>query len=121
MDMSIKDETSKGISAHGMWKHHITNAINTGQSPWTPSVVCQDNQCDFGKWLHGCASQDQASPHYGVVKGLHADFHKAAASALELALQGNKQEAEAAIGAGSNYKSLSSKLTKEMMAWGRDG
>lgn len=119
--MSLVDEINKGIGAHGMWKQRIIDAINTGQSEWTPAVVRQDNQCEFGKWLYSCSPQDKVSPHYEKVKDFHAQFHKVAAGVLEIALAGKKAEAETAIGINSEYKSISGELTKEMIAWKKDG
>ena len=115
--MSMKDEITMGIGTHGLRKGHIINAINTGQSEWTPEMVYQDNQCDFGKWLYSCSPQDKSSSHYGKVKKLHEKFHKKAASVLEMALAGKKVEAESAIAENSEYSSISRELTTEMMAW----
>jgi len=47
--VSIKEAITKGIGAHGMWKQRIIDAINKGESEWTPAIVAQDNQCEFGK------------------------------------------------------------------------
>lgn len=118
--MSLKDAITKGIGAHGLWKQRILDAIKTGKSEWTPEVVCQDNQCEFGKWLYSCSKQDQASPHYSKVKHLHADFHKEAAKVLKMALDGKKKDAEVAVGDNSQYKSISGNLTREMMSWKAD-
>ena len=115
--MSTKDAISKGIGAHGMWKQRLVTAINTGESEWTPAIVCQDNQCDFGKWLYSCSAQEKSSPHFNKVKGLHANFHVSAAKVLELALSGKKSEAEDAIKSGNDYMDTSVALTKEMMSW----
>jgi len=62
-------------------------------------------------------NRTKVSPHYAKVKGLHADFHKVAASVLDLALSGRKDEATAAVGASSEYATISTNLTKEMMDW----
>jgi len=118
--MSTKDAISKGIGAHGMWKQRLLDAIKTGQSEWTPAIVCQDNQCEFGKWLYSCSSQEKLSPHYNSVKELHATFHKTAADVLTLALASKKPEAEKEIAPGSQYAIASGALTKEMMAWKSD-
>jgi len=115
--MSTKDAITKGIGAHGMWKQRLIDAIKTGKSEWTPSVVCQDNQCDFGKWLYSCTASEKTSEHYENIKELHANFHKTAAEVLTLALAGKKNEAEAAIGNDSEYKSISASLTMEMIKW----
>ena len=115
--MSTKDAITKGIAAHGMWKQRLIDAIKTGKSEWTPDIVCQDNQCEFGKWLYSCSGEEKAYPHYEKIRGLHADFHKTAAVVLDLALQGNTKQAEEKIGDDSDYKNTSSNLTREMMNW----
>ena len=115
--MSLKDSITSGIGAHGKWKQRLIDAINTGQSEWKPEIVCQDNQCDFGKWLYSCSNDEKASPHFETVKQLHAEFHKEAAKVLELALASKKEAANEAIGPSSKYLEATTKLTKEMMAW----
>jgi hypothetical protein len=46
-----------------------------------------------------------------------AKFHGAAASVLQLALAGKKQDAMKAIGADSQFGKLSSELTRALMEW----
>ena len=115
--MNLKEAITKGIGAHGLWKQRLVDAINSGKSQWTPEGVCQDNQCDFGKWLYSLGPTDRQSPHCEKVRDLHAQFHKAAANVLTLALSGKTQEATNAISDNSAYRTLSASLTKEMMAW----
>jgi len=117
--MCIQDEITKGIGAHGKWKHRIASAIQTGQSEWSPENVKQDNQCEFGKWLYSCSPQEKSSPHFEKVKELHAHFHTVAGSVLEMALTGDKAQAESEITMDSEYRVISGDLTKEMMAWKR--
>ena len=105
-----------GESYHGIIRYFV-KAIETGKSEWTPAIVNQDNQCEFGKWLYACSPQERSSSHYNKIKALHADFHKAAADVLTMALNGKKAEAEANISATSKYRSISAALTKEMMSW----
>ena len=115
--MSTKDAIKNGIGAHGMWKQRLLKAIKTGESEWTPAVVCQDNQCEFGKWLYSCSPEEKSSPHFKNVKELHAKFHKSAANVLTLALSKKQSDAEKEIASGSEYATNSGALTKEMMAW----
>jgi len=117
--MSLENEITKGIGAHGKWKQRILSAIQSEQSEWEPEKVCQDDQCDFGKWLHACSPQDKASSHYENVKQTHAQFHKVAGGVLEMALTGDREQAESAVNMDSEYRRLSGKLTSEMMAWKR--
>jgi hypothetical protein len=118
--MSTKAAIVKGVGAHGLWKQRLLDAIKTGSSEWTPDVVCQDNQCEFGKWLYSCPAPVKSSPHFESVKELHAKFHKVAANVLELALSGKKSEAENAVKPGSAYMEASGALTKKMMTWKAD-
>lgn len=115
--METRDAIIKGIGAHGLWKQRLIDAIKAGESEWTPEVVCQDNQCEFGKWLYACNSQEKSSPHYEKIRDLHAKFHLSAAEVLKMALAGQKKDAEAAIDHGSQYKTISNSLTMEMMKW----
>ena len=117
--MSIQQEISKAIGAHGMWKSRLKGAINSGKSDASVAVVCQDNQCEFGKWLYALDPQAKASSHWQCVKALHADFHKEAAQVLGLALAGKKAEAEAGLSDKSPFTAVSMKLTVEMMNWAK--
>ncbi|MCO7225277.1 CZB domain-containing protein [Pleionea sp. CnH1-48] len=116
--MSTYDEISKAIAAHGQWKNKLRNAIDTGKCESTPAKVKQDNNCSFGKWLHGRIDpQAKSSSYYSTVVNLHADFHKEAGSILEVALSGDKNSASQRIGLGSEFSRLSAELTKTMKAW----
>lgn len=115
--MSTKEAIKKGIAAHGMWKQRLIKAIESGQSEWTPAVVCQDNQCEFGKWLYSCTAEEKSSPHYNNVKELHAKFHQSAAKVLTLALDKKVNQAKQEIASGSDYSNHSKALTMEMMTW----
>jgi len=115
--MSFKLEIANGLNSHGDWKLRLIDAINTGKSEWEPHLVCKDNECEFGKWLYSCDESVANSPKYEKVKSLHADFHRAAAEVLRLALSNEKPAALKAISTGSPYLSISAKLTQEMMSW----
>lgn len=116
--MSIQNEINQAISAHGQWKNKLRDAIETGQCESTPDKVKMDNNCSFGKWLHYKIGPDEKkSAHYNTVVKMHADFHKEAGSILELALNGNKEEAQQRIGFGSKFAALSASLTSEMKRW----
>lgn len=117
--MSLQEEIKKAIGAHGLWKARLVAAIETGKSEFVPEKVCTDNQCDFGKWLYGVTitSADKTGSHYESVRKLHAEFHKIAAKILELALAGKKDEAKKMMDPGSEFASLSSKLTVAMTQW----
>ena len=97
----------------------LRDAIDTGTSDIDTSTAGRDNLCEFGKWLHSDVPASQkGSPHYTACVTLHAQFHKAAAEVLALALRGKKDEADQLLKASSSpFNSASAALTHEMMAW----
>lgn len=80
--------------------------------------VKQDNNCAFGKWLH-CRidASEKNSAHYAKVVSLHAEFHKVAGHILDVASNGEKDQANNLISADSQFSNLSTQLTQEMQTW----
>jgi len=116
--MSVHDEIDKAISAHGQWKAKLRAAIDTGECESTPDKVKADNNCSFGKWLHHRIDESyKSSVFYGEVLELHANFHKEAGAILELALNGNKEEANELMKIGGKFASYSGQLTRKMKDW----
>lgn len=103
-----------------MWKHRLRSAVDTGKSEFSVGVVCLDNQCPFGKWLHSVDLEMKATARWKCVKTAHADFHREAAKVLDLALTGRQAEARDALGFTSKFTAASAKLTQEMMAWKKE-
>lgn len=103
------------IAAHELWKRRLLTAIETGDSEWTPRTVKLDNLCVFGQWLYSCPPEEKASPHYSIVKQIHAQFHTEAGKILEIALRGNKDNAITEM--GGQYAEISSSLLAEMLKW----
>ncbi|MBI5672670.1 MAG: CZB domain-containing protein [Nitrospirae bacterium] len=117
--MVHKEEITKAIGAHGMWKTRLTQAIETGKMDATADTVRMDNQCAFGKWLYGASldAKDKTSSYYEEVKNLHAKFHQTAAQVVELALVGKKREAQQLMSLEGEYTEVSARLTASMSAW----
>lgn len=117
--MSIKDEISSAIAAHGQWKVRLKDAIHSGKIDVPINTIKVDNQCAFGKWFYGptVTAEIKNSSHYKTIKELHAQFHKVAADVAQLAVAGKKDEAEKALGFGSEFAIVSASLTKAMMDW----
>ncbi|MCX7960629.1 MAG: CZB domain-containing protein, partial [Burkholderiales bacterium] len=107
--MALKDEISKAIAAHGMWKTRLKTAIATGKLDTPLEKIRADNQCAFGQWLYGTsiAPKDKSSAHYQNVKALHAEFHKVAARVADLAQKGDRAGAEALMSLGGEYTAVS--------------
>ncbi len=117
--MSLAEEISKAIGAHGMWKQRLRSAIDSGKSEFTPDAVAKDNACDFGQWLYGSSlsAADKASAEYKSVKDLHAQFHQCASSVLSCAIAGKKADAESMMGNSGKFTTTSGELTRAMMTW----
>jgi hypothetical protein len=114
-----QEELDHAIASHGQWKTKLRQAIETGKLDTSVATLRVDDQCAFGKWLRTAKptiAGKALSDHQTVMK-LHAEFHRVAARVAELALGGNKAEAEAMITLGGEYSAVSSKLTRAMMGW----
>jgi chemoreceptor zinc-binding protein len=116
------DALTKAIAAHASWKARLRSSINTGKSDVSVETVRTDNHCEFGKFLYGpeLSAAEKQSEHYRTIKPLHAQFHQEAAKVLELALSGQKEAAEQALGMGGSCAKIATTLTQAIMKW-RDG
>ena len=101
-----------------MWKARLRTAIDTGKSDTNAADAGKDNGCAFGQWLYGSTIDATAKggSDFKEVQKLHAEFHKAAAQVLQLALQGKKTEAEKLLAHGA-FPDVSARLTSAMMHW----
>ena len=117
--MSIKEEITKAIGAHGMWKMRLRTAIDTGKADTNVADVANDHACGFGQGLYGSMLDAAAknSSDFKEVQKLHAEFHKVAAQVLQLALQGKIAEADKLMEEGSPFVVVSGRLTSALMHW----
>jgi methyl-accepting chemotaxis protein len=58
-----------------------------------PKVVCRDDQCDLGKWIHERKKIDKGAEHAELARE-HAAFHVHAASVLDAVAANKAQEAQ---------------------------
>lgn len=115
--MDPTEAFDRAISSHGKWKYRLMEAIETGKSQWHVAEVRTDNSCEFGKWFMGLSLSQKLSEHYKKVSALHSEFHILASEVLELALAGQKEEAQAKMAFGSHFAIVSSNLTMAVLAW----
>lgn len=116
MATQLKDQIQAAIGAHGLWKGRLAGAIQAGKCDCDVHKAERDDQCDFGKWLHGSIdAASKAMPDYAKVKEQHARFHKEAAKVLRMALAGQKEEAQKAMLA--DYAKVSAELVKLLADW----
>ncbi len=114
-----KAELQQAIAAHAMWKSRLKGALAHGGTDQDVNVVRLDDQCAFGKWLHGCDAALKRTPFHDVVRRLHAEFHVRSAEVLSLATSGKKAEAEQLMGPKGAWTEASVALTAKMMEWQR--
>ncbi|MEI7741996.1 MAG: CZB domain-containing protein [bacterium] len=115
--MDLRQEINNAITAHGLWRAHLQEAIDDGTSEYSPAIIATDDHCDFGKWLQKEISPElKNSPSYSDIVKQHAAFHKEAAKILELALAGDKHAAMARMDSLSEFLSLSASLIVGLIA-----
>lgn len=77
--IKIKEEINilDAINAHILWKIRLEKYMKgTSEEKLDPKVICLDNQCKLGKWIHGTAQEhfkDDESLTY--LREEHAKFH----------------------------------------------
>jgi hypothetical protein len=107
------------VTAHSSWSSRLGTAIGTGKLDIPVATVRSDNQCQFGKWLYGVqlSNTEKQTENYRGVKQLHAQFYESASKVAQFALSGQKQAAENAINASSDYARISAALTASLNNW----
>ena len=115
---TLPDEIRGALGAHGRWKIRLHAAIEAGNGAFTVAEVEGEHLCDLGKFLHHRVPMAaRRSGHWRRCMDLHAQFHKAAARALQMALDGKKEAALAEWEASGKMAALSRALTGELLDW----
>lgn len=83
------------IAAHENWKLRLQNYLQGNSSEdLKADVVCQDDRCDLGKWLHGPGKMRLgAYPAFSVLVARHKYFHVQASNVVALTQAGNRKMA----------------------------
>lgn len=85
---SIQDEINimDEINAHVLWKIRLEKYLNgTSEEKLEPKVVCRDDQCKLGIWIHGPALKHFHATDEGFknLRDDHAKFHVIASHVVE--------------------------------------
>jgi hypothetical protein len=83
------------ITAHENWKLRL-KAYLTGKSSevFDPAVICFDDRCDLGKWIHGPGQEKLGKyPGFTALMNNHKMFHYAASSVVALHASGKSKAA----------------------------
>lgn len=70
----------KWIAAHRNWRQRLTSYVDgSSQEVLDENVICVDNRCDLGKWIHGHGGKfyGDVSTFQKMMKD-HAQFHATA-------------------------------------------
>ncbi len=103
------------IGAHGRWKTRLRIALATGEGDLDPRMICRDDACALGQWLHGFDHVARSDAHYRLVCAVHAEFHREAGRVLDLLGHGHRHEA-ANVMLGE-FAECSDRLIRALTAW----
>lgn len=85
----------KWIGAHRNWRQRLVAYIDgTSGETLDEAVICRDDRCDLGKWIHGNGTKFYGGevPFQRLV-GDHAAFHRAAGEVVGLFKASGEKEA----------------------------
>jgi hypothetical protein len=65
------------IDAHMKWKGRLQNYLDgTSKEQLDPMIICRDDQCVLGKWIHGPALKHfHDDDDFHKLRSDHANFH----------------------------------------------
>ena len=83
------------IAAHENWKLRLQSYLNGNSTEnLQADVVCLDDRCDLGKWLHGPGGQRLGKyPAFSVLVARHKYFHQQASTVVALVQANHKDQA----------------------------
>lgn len=108
------------IKAHTSWKMKLSAYISKPDKSLDHNVVCKDNMCDLGKWIHGEGGVKlSADNEFGKLKKTHAEFHIEAASIIKRAEANENVSEEIMLGSSSKFAKLSNDIVALLMVMKR--
>lgn len=90
-------DVMEAINAHVRWKIRLEKYLNgTSEEQLDSKVICRDDQCVLGKWIHGPAHEHfQNDEGYKTLRADHARFHVIAGKVVSSVQANDKTAAEA--------------------------
>ena len=84
------------IASHQNWKYRLFAYLNNeSNEDMSPEVICFDDRCDLGRWIHGSGKAHLGSyPGFTALMGHHKMFHYAASSVVALSKAGREAQAQ---------------------------
>lgn len=83
------------IAAHENWKLRLQAFLDgSSTEQFSPEVICFDDRCDLGKWIHGEGKARLGTfPGFTALMGHHKMFHYAASNVVALSNAGKEEDA----------------------------
>lgn len=119
MDKATLDrQISEATNAHASWREKLKVAASTGELPKPAAKIACDDDCPFGKWLHGLNEHSEigSSAEYQDVVKKHASFHIYAGEVAAIVEKGDLGAAQKEIN-GPQLGARSFALTTAMKTW----
>ncbi len=90
------------IQAHRNWKSRLAKYVDGNSDEQLDyRVICRDDQCALGKWIHGSGGADFGHlPSFEELKAMHGQFHHAAGEVVRLHDEHKDREAQRQLRAG---------------------
>lgn len=92
---SIRKEIdiTEAVNAHMKWKARLQHCLDgTSDEILDPMIICRDDQCTLGKWIHGPAVKHfHGDPEFNTLRSDHAQFHFIASNVV-YKIQQNDQD-----------------------------
>lgn len=100
-------DIDKAIAAHENWKARLQKRLDgTSDEVLDPAVVCLDNRCDLGKWLHGPGNKRLGHyPAFTVLIARHQYFHQQAGTVVAQTQAGDVDGAQKTLNGPFKYGS----------------
>lgn len=110
-DINIAD----ALIAHVSWKARLENYLNGNSAEeLDPMVICRDDQCMLGKWIHGPAlTYLNDNDGFFKLRKDHANFHFVAGNVVKKMQENDKTAAYALM--QNEYDRVSSEIVNDLM------
>lgn len=121
MEIDVAEATAEldiqtAIAAHENWKLRLMSYLEgTSKENFSPEIICFDDRCDLGKWIHGAGKARLGTfPGFTALMGHHKMFHYAASNVVSLAMAGKHAEAQKML--SSQFESFSKSVVVDLKA-----
>jgi methyl-accepting chemotaxis protein len=102
------------VESHQKWKIRRLNHINKkGEEDLDWRVVCRDDACPLGKWLHTTTPPEAKRGLFTSLMEDHTEFHMVAGEIVSMADSGNDAEAKASLQSG-DFAKVSRKIFRAL-------